>query len=128
MKCDVYIRKELYATVVVSRGTALFQRIVEHMTKGPTALAPLTRDLTEDLTKISTQAEYSSTATAESEMVPVVNEILCYIRLHCDTELKSTEEFDKKKTHVLQDGNIITVVPNVSCCAKVLFQPDVTGK
>ena len=27
MKCDVYIRKELYATVVVSGGTGLFQRV-----------------------------------------------------------------------------------------------------
>ena len=44
-----------------------------------------------------------------------------------DTEHKSTAEFDKKKTHVLPDGNIITVVPNVSCGAKVLFQPNFTG-
>ena len=41
--------------------------------------------------------------------------------------LKSSAEFYKKKTHVLPDGNIITVVPNVSCCAKVLFQPHFTG-
>ena len=50
------------------------------------------------------------------------------MRLDYNTELKSTSEFDKKKTHVLPDGNIITVVPNVSCCAKVLFQPNFSGK
>ena len=42
MKCDVYIRKELYANVVLSRGTAIFQGIVWHMTKVVTALAPFT--------------------------------------------------------------------------------------
>ena len=30
MKCYVYIRKELYATVVVSCGTDMFRGIVEH--------------------------------------------------------------------------------------------------
>ena len=38
MKCDVDIRK----VVVLSGGTNIFQRIVEHMTKEPTALAPST--------------------------------------------------------------------------------------
>ena len=42
MKCDVHIRKELYAIVVLSGGTAIFQGIVEHTTKKLTALAPLT--------------------------------------------------------------------------------------
>ena len=128
MKTYVDIRKEWYATVVVAGGTALFQGIVEHMTKELTALAPLTRDLTKDLMKILTQPEYSFTATAEREIVPVVKEILCYVRLDHDTKLKSSAEFDKKKRHVLPDGNIITVVPNVSCCAKVLFHPNFTGK
>ena len=59
--------------------------------------------------KILTQHGYSFTATAEREIVPVVKEILCYMRLDYDTELKSTAEFDKKKTHVLPDGVIITV-------------------
>ena len=44
MKCDVYVRKELYATVVVSGGTALFQGIIVHMTKELTALAPFARE------------------------------------------------------------------------------------
>ena len=36
------------------------------------------------------------------------------MRFVYDTELKPTAEFDKKKTHVLSDGNIIIVAPNVS--------------
>ena len=98
------------------------------MTRELTALAPLTRDLTEDLMKILTQPEYSFTATAEREIVPVVQEVLCHMRLDYDTELKSTPEFDKKKARSLPDGNIITVVPNLSYGAKVLFQPNFTGK
>ena len=42
MKCDVYIRKDLYANVVLSGGTAIFQRIVERMTNKLTALTPST--------------------------------------------------------------------------------------
>ena len=42
MKIDVYIRKELYANVVLSSGTTMFQEIVERMTKELTALAPPT--------------------------------------------------------------------------------------
>ena len=45
MKCDVYIRKELYANVVLSGGTAIFQGIVEYMTKELTALAPSTVEI-----------------------------------------------------------------------------------
>ena len=74
MKCDVDSRKELYACVVSSGGTAIFEGIVEHMTKELTALAPLIRDLTEDLMKILTQQVYSVTATAEREIVPAVKE------------------------------------------------------
>ena len=33
MKCDVDIRKELYADVVVSPGMNMFQEFVERMTK-----------------------------------------------------------------------------------------------
>ena len=39
-----------------------------------------------------------------------VKEILCYIAIDYDTEMKSTaESFDKEMTFVLQDSNIITV-------------------
>ena len=38
MKCDVYIRKDLYDNVVLPGGTNMFQGMVEHMTKERTAL------------------------------------------------------------------------------------------
>jgi len=42
MKCDVDIRKDLYANVVLSGGTTMFAGIGERMTKELTALAPST--------------------------------------------------------------------------------------
>ena len=42
MKCDVDIRKDLYANVVLSGGTTMFSGIGERMTKELTALTPST--------------------------------------------------------------------------------------
>jgi actin-related protein len=42
MKCDVDIRKDLYANIVLSGGTTMFPGIAERMTKELTALAPPT--------------------------------------------------------------------------------------
>jgi len=42
MKCDVDIRRDLYANVVLSGGTTMFHGIGERMTKELTALAPST--------------------------------------------------------------------------------------
>jgi actin-related protein len=42
MKCDVDIRRDLYANVVLSGGTTMFQGIGERMTKELTSLAPTT--------------------------------------------------------------------------------------
>merc|ERR1711998_186887 len=42
MKCDVDLRRDLYANVVLSGGTTMFQGIGERMTKELTALAPST--------------------------------------------------------------------------------------
>jgi len=42
MKCDVDIRQDMYANVVLSGGTTMFQGIEERMTKELTALAPST--------------------------------------------------------------------------------------
>jgi actin beta/gamma 1 len=42
MKCDVDIRKDLYANVVLSGGTTMYPGIAERMTKELTALAPAT--------------------------------------------------------------------------------------
>jgi actin beta/gamma 1 len=42
MKCDVDIRKDLYANIVLSGGTTMFPGVGERMTKELTALAPST--------------------------------------------------------------------------------------
>ena len=42
MKCDVDIRKDLYANIVMSGGTTMFQGVSERLTKEMTALAPST--------------------------------------------------------------------------------------
>jgi actin beta/gamma 1 len=42
MKCDVDIRKDLYANIVLSGGTTMFGGIAERLTKEITALAPST--------------------------------------------------------------------------------------
>jgi actin-related protein len=42
MKCDVDIRKDLYANIVLSGGTTMFNGIGERMDKEITALAPPT--------------------------------------------------------------------------------------
>jgi len=42
MKCDVDIRKDLYANIVLSGGTTMYDGIGERMTKELTALAPAT--------------------------------------------------------------------------------------
>merc|ERR1712176_1328788 len=42
MKCDVDIRKDPYANIVLSGGTTMFPGIGERMTKELTALAPST--------------------------------------------------------------------------------------
>ena len=78
--------------------------------------------------KILTELGYSFTTTAEREIGRGVKEKLCYIAFDYNTELKSTvENSDKKQTHMLSDGNIITVALNVSV-ASVFFQPSVIGK
>ena len=40
MECDVYVRKNLYANVVLSCGTYMFQEVFERMTQELTASAP----------------------------------------------------------------------------------------
>jgi len=42
MKCDVDIRKDLYANMVLSGGSTMFEGIAERLTKEMTALAPAT--------------------------------------------------------------------------------------
>ena len=44
-KCDVYIRKEVCATVVLSSGTTCAQRIIVRMAKELTMLGPSTMEI-----------------------------------------------------------------------------------
>ena len=52
-----------------------------------------------------------------------VKESPSYIGLDYDTKLKSIAKFDKKKTHVLPDRNIISVGAVRFRCAEKLCQP-----
>merc|ERR1712146_239014 len=40
MKCDIDVRKDLYANIVLSGGTTMFEGIAERLTKEMTNLAP----------------------------------------------------------------------------------------
>jgi len=42
MKCDIHIKKDLYANIVLSGGTTMYPGIVDRMQKEITALAPST--------------------------------------------------------------------------------------
>jgi actin-related protein len=42
MKCDIDMRKDLYANIVLSSGTTMFQGIAERMQKEISLLAPST--------------------------------------------------------------------------------------
>ncbi len=42
MKCDIDVRKDLYANIVMSGGTTMFPGIPERLSKEVTALAPST--------------------------------------------------------------------------------------
>ena len=67
-------------------------------------------DLTVYLMKISSERGYSFTTTEEREIGRGVKEKFCYIAFDFDTELESiAESSDKKQTHMLSDGKIITV-------------------
>ena len=77
------------------------------------------RDLTVYLMKISSERGYFTT-TEEREIDRGVKEKPCYIAFDNDTELKSiAESSDKKQTHMLSDGNIITVCAERFRCTSV---------
>merc|ERR1712118_481589 len=57
MKCDIDIRKDLYANIVLSGGSTMFDKIDDRITKELTSLAPLTMEV-----KVTapTEQKYSS--------------------------------------------------------------------
>ena len=88
----------------------------------------LTGPWSENLMKFTTERECPFATTAERESVRDVKVNTCYIGADYDTELKSTAEFDKKKTYELPDRNVISFGAERFHCVEVLFQPIVTGK
>ena len=86
------------------------------------------RDLTEYLMKNLTEQGVSFTAAAESEIAREVKEKLRCFGADYDTELKSTAEIDKEKTHELPDRNIISIGAECFHCVDILFQPSFIGK
>merc|ERR1712217_481331 len=45
MKCDVDIRKDLYANIVMSGGTTMYEGLADRLTKEMVALAPSTMEI-----------------------------------------------------------------------------------
>ena len=71
--------------------------------------------------KILTERGYSFTTTAETGIVCIVKEKLCYMSLDCDTEPKSTSESSNKiHTYELPDRNIISLGAERFCYTCVL--------
>jgi actin-related protein len=60
MKCDIDIRKDLYANNVLSGGTTMYPGIADRMQKEITALAPSTMKIKVGQHFCSTQEELSS--------------------------------------------------------------------
>ena len=71
-----------------------------------------------------TEQGVSFTASAGSEIAREVREKLRYLGADYDTELKSTAETNKEKTHELSDVHGAERLR----CAEVLFQPSFIGK
>jgi len=75
-----------------------------------------------------TERGVSFTAAAEREIAREVEVKLRCFGADYDTELKSTAEIDKEKTHELPDRNIISIGAECFHCVDILFQPSFIGK
>ena len=97
--------REFVRHVVLSGGTTIFQRIMEHMTNELTALAPSTMTSRRLLRFASSRTETSSLSRRTFPL--------------CGSIVPAT--FSQTETSSLS-------APNVSCGVKVLFQPCFTSK
>ena len=120
MVCDDGIRKNLYAVVVLSGDTTIFQGMMEHVTR---LIHP------EEFVRSCRALDRYRRALAPSSMkIKVVAQIRRFPNRNIIAVTPNISVVWKYcSSHVLPDGNIITVVSNASCCAKLLFQSNFTS-
>jgi len=68
MKCDIDIRKDLYANNVLSGGTTMYPGIADRMQKEITALAPSTMKI-----KVSFMHQHRLVESSQQEVLNVVS-------------------------------------------------------
>ncbi|XP_071485679.1 uncharacterized protein [Diadema antillarum] len=84
------------------------------------------RDLTNHLMKLLNQGEYSFSTTGEWEIVREIKEKFCAVPLYFGDEQRS-ESTSIKRTHVLPNGDVITVGKERFLATEPLFQPRLAG-
>ena len=80
MKCDIDIRKDLYANNVLSGGTTMYPGIADRMQKEITALAPSTMKI-----KVSITDCCSLKVSPETLIKSISKCTLCLLPDHCPT-------------------------------------------
>jgi len=80
MKCDVDIRKDLYANTVLSGGTTMYPGIADRMQKEITSLAPSTMKI-----KVSFDPCLSYQSVTEHVWQLCIVLIVCFSSDHCPT-------------------------------------------